>query len=128
MIVAMGRAPQRRSERAHEAVLRAADDLLVERGYAGVTIEGIAARAGVAKQTIYRWWPSKFEILMDTFAEDAESALKVPDTGSTTEDLRQHLHQLAGFLTEHPPARSCSLSSAKHSTTRPWPRRSSSAT
>jgi len=54
-----GRAPHRRSDPARVAVLHAADDLLVERGYAGVTIEGIAARAGVAKQTIYRWWPSK---------------------------------------------------------------------
>jgi AcrR family transcriptional regulator len=100
-----GRAPGRRGARAREAVLHAADDLLVERGYAGVTIEGIAARAGVAKQTIYRWWPSKFEILMDTFAEDAESALQVPDTGSTAGDLRQHLRQLASFLTEQPAGR-----------------------
>jgi len=83
-------------------VLEAADDLLVERGYAGVTIEGIAERAGVAKQTIYRWWPSKFEILMDTFLEDAENELRIPDTGSTAEDLRQHLRTLARFLTKEP--------------------------
>jgi len=43
-----------RSEAARIAILEAADDLLVERGYAGVTIEGIAARAGVAKQEIGR--------------------------------------------------------------------------
>jgi len=95
-----GRAPERRSDRARIAVLHAADDLLVERGYAAVTIEGIAARAGVAKQTIYRWWPSKFDVLMDTFLEDAEGALQIPDTGSTAADLRQHLRQLARFLTE----------------------------
>ncbi len=53
------------------AVLEAADDLLVERGFASVTIEGIAARAGVAKQTIYRWWPSKIDILFDALAADA---------------------------------------------------------
>ena len=99
-----GRAPRRRSDRARVAVLHAADDLLVERGYAGVTIEGIAARAGVAKQTIYRWWPSKFEILMDTFLEDAAGALRVPDTGTTAEDLRQHLRQLAAFLSGEEPA------------------------
>jgi AcrR family transcriptional regulator len=97
---AKGRAPERRSDRARIAVLHAADDLLVERGYAAVTIEGIAARAGVAKQTIYRWWPSKFDVLMDTFLEDAEGALQLPDTGSTAGDLRQHLRQLARFLTE----------------------------
>jgi len=99
-----GRAPQRRSDRARVAVLHAADDLLVERGYAGVTIEGIAARAGVAKQTIYRWWPSKFEILMDTFLEDAAAALSIPDTGTTAEDLREHLRQVAAFLSGREPA------------------------
>jgi len=99
---AKGRAPHRRSDRARVAVLHAADDLLVERGYAGVTIEGIAARAGVAKQTIYRWWPSKFEILMDTFLEDAAGALEIPDTGTVDGDLRRHLRQLAGFLTTEP--------------------------
>jgi AcrR family transcriptional regulator len=93
------RSPDRRSERARVAVLHAADDLLVERGYAAVTIEGIAARAGVAKQTIYRWWPSKFEVLMDTFLEDAAGALRLPDTGSTADDLRQHLRQVAEFIT-----------------------------
>lgn len=45
-----GRAPHRRDENARIAVLHAADDLLVERGFGGATIEGIAARAGVAKQ------------------------------------------------------------------------------
>jgi AcrR family transcriptional regulator len=94
-----GRAPERRSDRARIAVLEAADDLLVERGYAAVTMEGIAARAGVAKQTIYRWWPSKFDVLMDTFLQDAEGALQIPDTGTAGGDLRQQLRQLAQFLT-----------------------------
>jgi AcrR family transcriptional regulator len=101
-MTATGRAPHRRSDRARSAVLHAADDLLVERGYAGVTIEGIAAKAGVAKQTIYSWWPSKFEVLMDTFIEDAASELAVPDTGSTAGDLRAHLRQLGEFLTGAP--------------------------
>jgi AcrR family transcriptional regulator len=100
-----GRAPHRRSDRARVAVLHAADDLLVELGYAGVTIEGIASRAGVAKQTIYRWWPSKFEILMDTFLQDAAGALEIPDTGTVDGDLRQHLRQLARFVAEDPAGR-----------------------
>lgn len=99
---AKGRAPDRRSDRARVAVLHAADDLLVERGYAGVTIEGIAARAGVAKQTIYRWWPSKFEILMDTLLEDAAGALEIPDTGTVDGDLQEHLRRLAEFLSAEP--------------------------
>jgi AcrR family transcriptional regulator len=97
-----GRAPHRRNEQARIAVLHAADDLLAERGFAGVTIEGIAARAGVAKQTIYRWWPSKVEVLLDTLIEDSAENLAVPDTGSAIEDTRQYLRRLAGFITGDP--------------------------
>jgi AcrR family transcriptional regulator len=95
-----GRAPHRRSHQAQTAVLRAADDLLVERGYAGVTIEGIAERAGVAKQTIYRWWPSKGDVLLDTLIDDAGEFLSVPNTGSVREDVRRHLRKLSRFLTK----------------------------
>ena len=48
-----------RSETARKAVLRAALRLVAAHGYRALTIEGIAAAAGVGKQTIYRWWPSK---------------------------------------------------------------------
>jgi AcrR family transcriptional regulator len=97
-----GRAPHRRSESARLAVLHAADDLLVERGYRALTIEGIAARAGVAKQTIYRWWPSKVDILLDVLADDGKDVLAVPDTGSAIDDARRHLRDLARFLTKEP--------------------------
>src|SRR6201994_1650628 len=100
-----GRAPHRRNEQARIAVLRAADDLLEERGFAGVTIEGIAARAGVAKQTIYRWWPSKVDVLLDTLIEDSEQELVVPDTGSAIEDARRYLRKLAAFVTGDPAGR-----------------------
>ncbi len=100
-----GRAAHRRNEQARVAVLHAADDLLAERGFAGVTIEGIAARAGVAKQTIYRWWPSKVDVLLDTLIEDADQALAVPDTGSVIEDARQYLRRLAAFVTGDPAGR-----------------------
>jgi AcrR family transcriptional regulator len=88
-----------RSEEAREAVLNAADDLLVERGFAGVTIEGIAARAGVAKQTVYRWWSSKTDILFDTLMLDAAEHFRWPDHGDLASDLRDQLRQLATFLT-----------------------------
>ncbi|WP_329078416.1 TetR/AcrR family transcriptional regulator [Streptomyces niveus] len=88
-----------RSERARQAVLEAADGLLVEKGFTGVTIEGIASSAGVAKQTIYRWWSTKTDILLDAFLQDATEALTPPDHGDLTEDLGAHLHQLALFLT-----------------------------
>jgi AcrR family transcriptional regulator len=97
-----GRAPHRRDENARLAVLHSADDLLVERGFNGVTIEGIAARAGVAKQTIYRWWPSKVDILLDTLIEDAAGQLAIPETGPAIEAVRRYLRALARFLTEDP--------------------------
>ncbi|MET8685536.1 TetR/AcrR family transcriptional regulator [Streptomyces sp. NPDC004732] len=88
-----------RSEQARQAVLEAADDLLVEKGFTGVTIEGIAARAGVAKQTVYRWWKTKTDVLLDAFLQDAAEALVPPDHGDLAPDLRAHLRQLALFLT-----------------------------
>ncbi len=97
-----GRAPHRRDENARLAVLHAADDLLVERGFGGVTVEGIAARAGVAKQTIYRWWPSKVDILLDTLIDDASSQLSLPEKGSAVEGARRYLRALARFLTIEP--------------------------
>ncbi len=92
-----------RSEEARQAVLEAADDLLAERGFAGVTIEGIAARAGVAKQTIYRWWPSKVDVLLEAFTEDMAQHLTPDDHGDLGTDLRTHLARLAEFLTETDP-------------------------
>jgi AcrR family transcriptional regulator len=88
-----------RSELARLAILAAADDLLVERGFAGLTMEGIATRAGVAKQTIYRWWPSKTAVLLDAYGADAAEDLTAPESGDLAADLRTHLRNLAEFLT-----------------------------
>jgi AcrR family transcriptional regulator len=96
-----------RSEEARMAVLEAADDLLAERGFAGTTIEGIAARAQVAKQTIYRWWTSKTDILFDALAEDAAAYFTASDGDDLGSDLRHHLRQLAVFLTETDPGIVC---------------------
>jgi AcrR family transcriptional regulator len=92
-------AAHRRSERARRAILQAADNLLVERGFDGVTVEGIAARAGVGKQTIYRWWPSKTDILLEALLEDAEVGFEFPDTGDPIADVRQFLRNAGHFLT-----------------------------
>jgi AcrR family transcriptional regulator len=89
-----------RSEEARQSVLEAADDLLVELGYARLTIEGIAQRAGVAKQTIYRWWPSKNDVLMDAFVQDAAEALIPSDSGDLRQDLRTQARKLVHFLTK----------------------------
>jgi AcrR family transcriptional regulator len=97
---AKGRAPERRNEEARLAVLAAADELLVERGFGGVTVERIAARAGVSKQTIYRWWPSKVDILLDTLVEEADLRLKIPEDGPVVDAVRAYLRALARFLTK----------------------------
>lgn len=80
-----------RSETARQAILAAALDLIAEVGYASLTIEGIAARAGVGKQTIYRWWPSKADVLLDAGVTKAELYVPVTDHGSYAADLRAFL-------------------------------------
>lgn len=57
-------------------------------GYAGVTIEGLAAEAGVSKQTIYRWWPSKAAILGEALLEGELPAFELPVTDDLRADLR----------------------------------------
>ncbi|MEU3923292.1 TetR/AcrR family transcriptional regulator [Streptomyces sp. NPDC029004] len=89
-----------RSEKARQAILEAADDLLAEKGFAGITMEGIAARAGVAKQTIYRWWNTKTDVLVDAFLQDMTEELTPPDHGDIALDLHAHLRQLACFLSQ----------------------------
>ncbi|WP_371615641.1 TetR/AcrR family transcriptional regulator [Streptomyces sp. NBC_00454] len=87
----------RRSDRSRRAILDAALALVGEVGYNKLTIEAIAARAGVGKQTIYRWWPSKAAVLLDAslaLAGDAESAGEwagFPDTGDLAADLKHVL-------------------------------------
>jgi AcrR family transcriptional regulator len=89
-----------RSEEARQSVLEAADDLLVEQGFARLTIEAIADRAGVAKQTIYRWWSSKTDILMDAFIQDAAEDRVRTDSGDLRHDLRTRARGLGRFLTK----------------------------
>ncbi|MGI5468428.1 TetR/AcrR family transcriptional regulator [Streptomyces sp. CA-132043] len=81
----------RRSERSRRAIFDAALSLVGEVGYQRLTIEGIAARAGVGKQTIYRWWPSKADVLLDAFTAEGEAeghAAGLPDTGDLAADLK----------------------------------------
>lgn len=93
--------PSRRSNAARQAILKAARALVLEAGYAGLTIEGIAARAGVGKQTIYRWWPSKGAVVFEAFlaAEgDEHGSHELPDTGDVERDLRAVLRATVAEL------------------------------
>jgi AcrR family transcriptional regulator len=91
---------RRRSGRSHEAIITATQELLVERGYPAVTIEGIAARAGVGKQTIYRWWPSKAALVLEAYLAGSE-AVPLPAEGTTaSEDVRNMISWLVAVLAQ----------------------------
>ncbi len=85
--------------RSRAAVLRATADLLVEQGSAGVTIEGIAERSGVAKTTIYRHWKSRSQLVFDGFESLFRPIAPVPHEGSMREQLETILNSLIRGLT-----------------------------
>ncbi|APY89041.1 TetR family transcriptional regulator [Streptomyces alfalfae] len=78
---------ERRSERARRAILDAASDLVRRKGFAKVTIEAIAAQAGVGKPTIYRWWRSKGAVVLEAMNEELGDDFDYPDTGDIAADL-----------------------------------------
>ena len=92
--------PRRRSEKSRMAIVTATRELLLERGFDGLTIEAVAARAGVGKQTIYRWWPSRPALVADVMLEDADKILgSVDHTDDLTTDLVGWVRRLAASLT-----------------------------
>ena len=76
----------RRNPESAEAILDAAEALLVEQGYSGFSIEAVARRARAGKPTIYRWWPSKTALLLDVYQRQKRDVV-YPDTGTLEEDL-----------------------------------------
>ena len=87
--------PRRRSEKSRTAIVTATRELLLERGFDGLTIEAVAARAGVGKQTIYRWWRSRPALVADVMLEDAD---KILATMNHTDDLAGDLVEWVGKL------------------------------
>jgi AcrR family transcriptional regulator len=67
--------------------MRAATDLLAERGLGGMSIEEVASRAGVGKATIYRRWPSRGALAFDAFLAEFLGQQPLPDTGTLRGDL-----------------------------------------
>jgi len=90
--------PERRSDRARKAILTAALELSQDPGFLATSVEAIARRAGVGKQTIYRWWPSKGAVVLDAIDELAEPALPYPDTGDIVADLNSQMSVVASLL------------------------------
>lgn len=86
------RTGRKRSEASRQAILAAALDLLRECGYGGLTVDGLASRAGVGKQTIYRWWSSKAAVVFEALAEEVATISPHGPTGDREADV-------AAFLT-----------------------------
>jgi AcrR family transcriptional regulator len=78
-----------RSPSTEKAILKAASHFITSSGLAGMTIEGVAERAGVGKASIYRRWPSKGALAFDAAVEAILDVQRTPDTGSFEDDLRE---------------------------------------
>jgi AcrR family transcriptional regulator len=87
-----------RCDATRRAVLTAAYNLLAEGGLGCFNIEGVAARAGVARTTIYRWWPSKGALAMEGFMEATAADLAVPPSDSVVTDIQALLRSFARLL------------------------------
>src|SRR5271163_4363989 len=83
-----------RSEEARLAILRSTLKLLGKSGFSELTIEAVAAHAGVGKATVYRWWSNKAALIADAFASSTTRKLHFPDTGSVCTDMSQQMRQL----------------------------------
>ncbi|QLL07673.1 TetR/AcrR family transcriptional regulator [Mycobacterium vicinigordonae] len=91
---------RRRSEKSRTAIVTATRELLLERGFDGLTIEAVAAKAGVGKQTIYRWWRSRPALVADVVLEDADKILaSMKHTDDLAADLVEWMGKLAATLT-----------------------------
>lgn len=102
-------APRRgrpRSDRARRAILEATRDQLAERGYERLSIQQIADTAGVGKQTVYRWWPSKRALVAECVLEGYVLPVGEgpADTGNLREDMRTWFHELGATYGKEPQA------------------------
>jgi AcrR family transcriptional regulator len=84
-----------------KAITEAVLDELAEQGYARVSMEAVAKRAGVGKSALYRRWPSKQDMVVAVLSDFSVAWVTIPDTGSLRGDLRETLDTLLGWLT-HP--------------------------
>jgi AcrR family transcriptional regulator len=90
-----------RSAQAHKAIIDATLELLAEEGYQGLSIEEVAARAGVGKSTIYRRWPSKEELVVEALRH-VQMDVPVMDTGNFRNDLTALLKSVYQGVMAHP--------------------------
>jgi AcrR family transcriptional regulator len=91
--------PGGRTARIRATVLDATVAELVEHGYAGLTVDGVAARAGVNKTTLYRRWGGRDSLVVDAVEAFAAAQVEVPDSGDVDEDLRLWARSILATLT-----------------------------
>ena len=97
--IELQRGPGRpRSPEVDRAIRRACLDLLAEDSYDGVSIEGVAARAGCGKAAIYRRWPSKSALVVDAIAACKDEGIPLPNTGSSREDMLQYVQGMLRYF------------------------------
>jgi AcrR family transcriptional regulator len=89
---------RRRSPEAYGAILETTHTLLAEIGFARLTIEGVAARAGVGKATIYRWWPTKSALVVEAFLAVVAPTMVFPVSKSARRDITAQLRRVARFF------------------------------
>jgi AcrR family transcriptional regulator len=91
--------PGGRSARVRTAVITATLAELAERGYSGVSLDGVAARAEVHKTTVYRRWRTKEQLVLDAMLRQAAQTVSVPDTGTLRGDLLELARRSAAIQT-----------------------------
>ena len=79
----------RRNQESRRALLDALEELLAENPLSSVSIESIADRAGVGKQTIYRWYRDKSELFIDLYETRSIDQLRIADMGSVEKELNE---------------------------------------
>lgn len=89
-----------RSEAARQAILAAAGELMLSGGLGTATMDAIAARAGVSKATIYKWWPSRGAVALDGFLDQVAGTLAIPEGMTAQEALTWQLDALVRLFAD----------------------------
>jgi AcrR family transcriptional regulator len=104
--LAQPRRGRQRSQKARDAILAAAGDLLLGHGLDEVSMDAVARHAGVSKATIYRWWPTKEALALDTLYHEWDPTHEAAgETGSLRSDLLSHLRPWVRRARKRPAAR-----------------------
>ena len=98
-MVESGRQPVGRGRKVHDAVMAATLLELADRGYAAMSVDDVARRAGVNKTTVYRRWKDRQSLVVDAITDQIAGDVPIPDTGAVDSDLRDLAHAVIQTLT-----------------------------